>query len=253
MNFIGFTTLIERECYRFIRLFNQTVLPPFITTVMFILIFGYSLGSHIREIDGFTYIIYIIPGLVQLGVITNAYANSSTSLYMARLERSIENMLVAPLHYFQIVTAYMLGALLRGMVVGLTIIIGSSFFIDLPIKHPGLVLLSLFLTSIFFGGLGIISALWAESWEKMATFTNFIITPFVYLGGTFYSVKLLPPFWHQVSLFNPIFYCIDLTRFGFLGASDAPLWFSLLSLTLAAAIVYGFCIYLFWKGYKLVR
>ncbi len=253
MNWIGFYTLIEREFYRFMRLFNQTVAPPMISTIMYILIFGYSLGSRISEIDGFRYIIYIVPGLVQMGVITNSYANSSTSLYMARLERSVENMLVAPLTSFQIVTAYMVGATLRGMVVGTAVILGARIFLKLPFNHVWLILVSLFLTSIFFGGLGIISAIWSESWEKMATFTNFVITPFVYLGGTFYSVQLLPPFWHHVSLFNPIFYCINLTRYGFLGVSDASVPFSLTLLFLSATTVYTICVVLFWKGYKLLK
>ncbi len=253
MNWTGFSTLVEREFYRFIRLFNQTVSPPLMTTVMYILIFGYSLGSRIKEINGFSYIVYIIPGLIQMGVVNNSYANTSTSLYMARLERSIENVLVAPLYRFQIVTAYILGGVLRGMVVGLTILGGAAVFVKLPIHSWTIILVSLFFTSVLFGGLGIISALWAESWEKMATFTNYVITPFIYLGGVFYSIHMLPPFWMKVSLLNPIFHCIDLTRFGFLGVSDSPIWVSLTLLITSAVIVYLVCVALFWKGYKLLR
>ena len=253
MNWIGFYTLIEREFYRFMRLSRQTILPPLITTVMFILIFGYSLGTRIKEISGFPYIIYILPGLIQMAVITNAYANSSTSLYMARLERSIENMLVAPLTHFQMVTAYMIGGLLRGMVVAGVITAVSAFFIDFPFHHWGLIFTSIFFTSILFSGFGIISALYAESWDKIAMFTNFVITPFVYLGGVFYSIKMLPPFWHKISLANPMFYCVDLVRYSFLGVSDAPVWIGLTVVVSAAVILYGVCIYLFWRGYKLVN
>lgn len=252
MNLIGFTTLTERECARFVRYFRQTVLPPLITTILFILIFGYSLGSRIKEISGFSYILFILPGLVQMGVITNAYANSSSSLYMARLERSIENLIVAPLHHFQVVTAYMIGAIMRGFVVGLTILVCSMFFLDFPFHNIFLMLLTLFLTSIIFGGMGIVSGLYAESWDKLAVFTNFVITPFVYLGGVFYSIKMLPPFWHKVSLFNPIYYCIDLYRYSLLGIADSPLWISVTVITMLAVISYGLCVYLFWKGYKLV-
>lgn len=253
MNWTGFFTLINREFYRFIRLANQTIAPPLITTILYILVFGYSLGSRIREIDGFSFIIYIIPGLVQLGVITNAYANTSSSLYMSRLERSIENLLVAPLHYFQIVTALMVGGILRGMVVGLTVILGAVVFVPLPFAHGTVILLAIFFTSIIFAGLGIISALVAESWEKMATFTNYVITPFVYLGGVFYSIHMLPPFWQKVSFFNPIFYCVDLSRYGFLGVSDVPAGIALTLLFSASVVVYAICIILFGKGYKLMK
>lgn len=250
---IGFLTLIEREFYRFMRLFNQTVLPPLITTVMYILIFGYSLGTRIQEIKGFSYIIFIVPGLVQLGVITNSYANSSTSLYMARLERSLENMLVAPLPYLQIVSSYLMGAILRGMVVGLSIFSMSKFLVGVPVFHPVLFFTSMALTSIIFGSLGIISAIWAESWERMATFTNFVITPFVYLGGTFYSVDLLPSFWRDVSFFNPIFYAIDLFRFACLGVSDVDPWKSMTLLSVAAVVLVTICVALFQRGAKIIR
>lgn len=251
MNWIGFYTLIDREFYRFMRLFRQTVAPPIVTTVLFILIFGYSLGSRIREISGFPYIIYILPGLIQMGVITNAYANTSTSLFMARMERSIENVLAAPLNNFQIVTSFMIGGLLRGVVVGGTIMLCSLPFVSFPFAHPIFIFIGLFATSILFGGLGIISALRAESWDHIATFTNFVITPFVYLGGVFYSVNMLPGFWPKISMFNPIFYCIDLLRYGFLGLADAPLFLSLSIVCGLAVLVYSFCVFLFWKGYKL--
>jgi len=249
----SFLTLVEREFYRFMRLFNQTVLPPLITTVMYILIFGYSLGSRIQEIHGFPYIIFIIPGLVQLGVITNSYANSSTSLYMARLERSIENMLVAPIPFLQIVLSFIIGALLRGMVVGLAIFCSARLFVPIPMTHPALFFLVLFLTSLIFGALGIISAIQAESWERMATFTNFVITPFVYLGGTFYSVDLLPEFWRKVSLVNPIFYAIDLFRYACLGVGDMPINISLALLSLSAIVLISICVLLFHRGYKIIK
>lgn len=253
MNYTGFLTLIEREFYRFMRLSRQTVFPPLITTVLFILIFGYSLGTRIREIHGFSYILFILPGLIQMGAINNAYANSSTSLFMARLEKSIENLLIAPLSYFQIVTAYMIGGVLRGLVVGGVIIVTSVFFVDFPV-HDWLILSAgLLFPSILFSGLGIISGLHAESWDKIATFTNFVITPFLYLGGVFYSIHMLPPFWEKVSYFNPAFYCVDLIRYGFLGVSDAPVTLSLTILVTSAVAVYAFCVYLFWKGYKLVK
>ena len=252
-NFIGFTTLIEREMYRFMRLFNQTVVPPLVTTVLYILIFGYSLGSRIHEIHGFSYIVYILPGLIQMSVINNAYANSSTSLFMSRLERSIENMLVAPLNYFYMVTSIMVGGLVRGIVVGLAVYLGSLPFVHYPMAHPMIIIFTLVLTSILFSGLGILSGLWAETWDKIAVITNFVITPFVYLGGVFYSIQMLPPFWQKVSHGNPIFYCIDLMRYGFLGVADTSPVMGLTTLAVLAFGVYGFCVYLFKKGFKIMR
>lgn len=249
----GYLALVEREVYRFIRLINQTVAPPLITTVMYILIFGYSLGAHIKEIHGTAYILYIIPGLLQMSVITNAYANTSTSLFMARLERSIENLLVAPLRPFQIVSSFLLGGLLRGLVVAGAIIGGALLFLDLPFEHPGIIILSILLTSFLFSGLGIISALFAETWEKISIFTNFVITPFVYLGGVFYSVTMLPEPWKTISMINPIFHCVDLVRYGFLGVSDAPVMQSLIIVTAMGLVIYALCIWLFWTGYKLVK
>jgi len=253
MNWIGFYTLIEREFARFIKYSRQTVAPPVITTVMFILIFGYSLGSRIREVSGFSYIVYILPGLIQMGVIMNAYANSSSSLYMARLERSIENLMVAPLHHFQIVSAFIIGGLLRGLVVAAVVTGVSALFVDFPFQSGFIIFVSLFFTSVLFSCLGLITGLYAESWESMATLTNFVITPFIYLGGVFYSINMLPPFWSKVSQFNPIFYSVDLTRYGFLGQSDAPVWFSLSLLISLSVIAFVACVIMFRRGYKLVN
>ncbi|EKD41694.1 MAG: hypothetical protein ACD_73C00575G0003 [uncultured bacterium] len=251
-NWMGLFTLISREGYRFIRLSRQTVIPPIITTIMFILIFGYSLGSQIKEISGFPYIVFILPGLVQMSVITNSYANSSTSLYMARLERSIENVLVAPLHYLYVVSSFMMGGILRGLVVGFTIISVAAFFVDFPPVNWLLVFYTLFMTSFLLAGLGVISALRAESWDQIATFTNFVLTPFVYLGGVFYSIKMLPDFWQKVSHFNPLFYCVDLLRYAFLGISDTSITTSLIIVTIIPLLIFLICVYLFRKGYKII-
>lgn len=251
---MGFFTLLERELYRFIRLARQTLFPPLITTVMFILIFGASLGDRIREIEGFAYIVFILPGLIQMGVVNNAFANTSTSLFVARMERSIENLLVAPLSYFQLVSAYILGGMFRGLIVGGVIMLTSHFLVDgIPYYHWGYILAGLIFPSLLFGALGLMAALWAESWDKIATFTNFIITPFVYLGGVFYSIKMLPDFWYRISLFNPVYHCVDLLRYGFLGVSDTPIWISLVVVTSFSLICFGICIYLFRVGYKLMR
>lgn len=248
-----FNTLVLRECYRFLRLSRQTIFPPLITTLLFILIFGYSLGSRIRQIEGFSYILYILPGLASMGTITNAYSNTSTSLFMARMDYSIENLVASPLSSFQLVASFVIGGLFRGVIVGMLPLLISIPMVGLTIQNWPLTLLVLMLTSVFFSCLGIISALWSEGWDNIATFTNFVITPFVYLGGVFYSIHMLPPFWRKISLANPIFYLVDALRHAVLGVSDLSWGVSLGLLSILTLLSFLFCVYLFRVGYKLVK
>jgi ABC-2 type transport system permease protein len=252
-NWNGFFTLVYRECYRFARLSGQTIAPPILTTLLFILIFGYSLGARIREIHGVAYILYILPGLAVMGVVNNAYANTSTSLFMARMDRSLENMLVCPLSPLQLVTSFILGGLIRGLVIGFITLAVSIPAVHLQVHHWGLTFLVFALTSILFASLGIISALVSEGWDQIASFTTFVITPFIYLGGVFFSIHMLPPFWQKVSLANPIFYLVDSTRYAVLERSDLPWQLSLTVLSVCALFSFALCIYLFKRGYKLVR
>lgn len=223
------------------------------STVLFILIFGFSLGSRIKEIEGFSYILFILPGLASMGTITNAYANTSTSLFMARMDYSIENLVAAPLSNLQLVSSFVLGGLFRGLLVGILPLLIAIPLVHLRVESWPLVILVLALTSVFFSCLGIISALWSEGWDNIATFTNFIITPFVYLGGVFYSIHMLPGFWQKISLANPIFYMVDALRHAVLGISDVTWSFSLGILAALAGGSFLFCVYLFRVGYKLVR
>ena len=252
-NSTGFKTLILREIYRFARLMGQTIAPPIVSTLLFILIFGFSLGSRIKQIEGFPYILFILPGLAAMGVITNSYANTSTSLFMARMDRSIENMVSSPLSPLQLVSALVIGGLMRGLIVGFLTLVIAMPIVGLKIEYWSLTFLVLSLTSIFFSCLGIISALWSEGWDQIAIFTNFVITPFIYLGGVFYSILMLPPFWQKISRFNPIFYLVDSLRFAVLGHSDVAWWFSLGFLGLCAAFSFAVCLILFKRGYKLVH
>jgi len=248
----SFLTLIEREFYRFGRLAGQTIAAPVIMTVLFIVIFGYSLGEQIEEISGFPYIIYILPGLAGMGVITNSYSNSSTSLFMARIDRSIENILVAPLSHLKIVSAFVIGGMIRGLFVGGITLIVAVLFTELAIQHFFSMLLFLLAISMIFSSLGIISALWAEDWDHLATFSNFIITPFVYLGGVFYSVKMLPGIWQKISYINPMFYLIDGFRWAILGHADISPWIAggtTIALALGTLLT---AVSLFRIGYKLI-
>lgn len=250
--FIPFFALAHREVYRFLRLSRQTIIPPVLSTLMFILIFGFSLGSSIRQIQGFDYIVFILPGLAQMGVINNAYQNSSTSLFMGRMEHSIENLLVAPLSYIEIVLAFLVGCVMRGLTVGAATLFMASFFVDFPFPHFGWLLISWTLTAALFGSMGIVFGLLAERWDHIALFGNFVLMPLIYLGGTFYSVKMLPPFWEKISYLNPVFYAIDTTRYAVLGVSEFG-WQRSFFFTLGLTLLFvGVSIQLFRRGYKLI-
>lgn len=249
----GFLTLVEREYYRFARLAGQTVAPPVIMTLLFVVIFGYSLGSRIEMISGFPYIIYILPGLAGMGAITNSYSNTSTSLFMARMDRSIENILVTPISHLKIVAAFVVGGVTRGLVVGGITLGVAGLLTHLSISHLGWAFVVIFLISLIFSSIGVISALWAEDWDQLASFSNFVITPFVYLGGVFFSVKMLPGAWGRAAYFNPMFYFIDAFRWSVLGQSDiAAPWISGGITALFAFGALSLAVYLFKIGYKLV-
>ncbi|MGH7566616.1 MAG: ABC transporter permease [Gemmatimonadota bacterium] len=248
---IGFWTLTRREVGRFLTLWRQTVFPPILSALLYILIFGEALGSRIRLIDGWPYTEYILPGLAMMGVLTSAYANSSSSLFVAKHEEYINDVLIAPLSYWEVVLAYTLGAMVRGLIVGILILGVGIVVIDLPILHPWTALAFLIVVSAFLSCAGLVMALWAESWDHVMLLLNFIITPLVFLGGVFYSIHMLPPFWRGVSMFNPIFYMINGLRYGVLGVADAsPGWSLVLSSALAAGL-FGWTVHLFRVGYKL--
>lgn len=249
----GFITLIRQEMFRFIRLIRQTIFPPIITTFLYILIFGFSLGSRIQEIHGFSYILYIIPGLAAMGVMVNAHTNTSVALYMSRFDQSIDNMLSAPLRSIELVTALIWGGVARGLLIGFITLTVSLLLLQHPPFNIGVVLFFFLTQSVFFGCWGIIGALRANSWDDLATTSNFIITPLVYLGGVFYSIDLLPPLWRTISTLNPLLYMVDGTRYGVLGVHDLPLWKSASFSIALALVMFGACVVLFQRGYKLVR
>ncbi|OGQ48286.1 MAG: hypothetical protein A3H42_05595 [Deltaproteobacteria bacterium RIFCSPLOWO2_02_FULL_46_8] len=249
----GYTTLVRLEFFRFWRLIRQTIFPPILTTFLYILIFGFSLGSRIQEMHGFSFILYIIPGLTAMGVMNNAFSNTSTSLYMAKFDQSLDNILASPVTPLAIVTALVTGGIIRGLLIGSITLLVSLPLLKQPLYSFWLTLFFLVLQSIFFGCWGIIGALRAKVWDNLATTQTFIITPLVYLGGVFYAIELLPPFWRKISLFNPLFYMVDGTRYGVLGIHETSLWCSAGLTMLFAFGFFGLCVFLFQKGYRLVR
>jgi ABC-2 type transport system permease protein len=246
-------TVLRRELYRFSRLTKQTVIPPLITTILFIIIFGYSLGSRISTISGFTYIQFILPGLASMGVMMNAYANTSTSLYAARFDRSIENWLTVPISPGQLVLALICGGVLRGTIIGVMTVLVAVLAIDLPVAHPIGALLWFVMCGTILASLGIISGLRAESWDTLATMSNFVLTPGIYLGGVFYSVTMLPEPWQSISYANPIFFGIDGIRFLLLGHSEVHIGISTAILLGTTLLGITICWYFLKTGYKLVK
>ena len=248
----GFVTLVHQEFFRFWRLIRQTVFPPILTTLLFILIFGFSLGGRIQAVHGFSYIVFIIPGLAAMGVMNNAFSNTSSSLYMARFDQSLDNILAAPLRPIEIVLALVIGGIARGLLIGAITLLVSLLMLKQPLFNFGVTLFFFVAQSIIFGCWGIIGALRAKTWDTLATTQTFIITPMVYLGGVFYSVKMLPGIWQKISLVNPMFYLIDGFRHAILGVSDMPLALSLSMTVGLVSLTLGIAVYLFRIGYKLV-
>lgn len=249
----GYRTLVRQEFFRFWRLVRQTIIPPILTTFLYILIFGFSLQGRIQDIHGVSYVLFIIPGLAAMGVMNNAFSNTSTSLYMAKFDQSLDNILVAPVTPLAMVTALVTGGILRGLLIGVITLLVSLVLLQQPLYSFGATLFFLVVQSVFFGCWGIIGALQAKTWDTLATTQTFIITPLVFLGGVFYGIELLPQPWRAISLCNPLFYMVDGTRFGVLGIHEVPLWYSAgLSFFLAAGL-FTLCVRLFQKGYRLVR
>ncbi len=250
MNLTGFWALTEREIKRFFRVWQQTIIPPIITSLLFLLIFGYALGSRIREVDGLPYISFILPGLVMMGILMSAYANTSSSVYISKFQGNIQEWLVAPLSYWQIIFGLTLAAVLRALLVGIGIIVVGLFFASLPFQNILVILYFAVFVSLLFSFAGIATGLWAGNFDQMSVFATFIITPLTYLGGVFYSIQMLPPFWNAIAQFNPIFYMVDGFRYGFLGINDVSLLHSMIIVLVLTLLFFLLCVQLLRKGYK---
>ncbi|HET6374305.1 MAG TPA: ABC transporter permease [Candidatus Polarisedimenticolia bacterium] len=248
---IGFLTLLRRETYRFIVLPNQTLVPPLISATLYIMIFGYAMGPRIGLVNGVAYSAYIFPGLVMMNVVNGAYANTTTSLFIARHELFIQDLLVSPLSYLEMVLAYTLGGAIRGILVG-TLTLGLGYaLLGVHVHRIWATLFFLAISALTYAAFGNIVGLWAEQWDHVAIYLNYVLTPMVFLGGVFYSIDALPAAWRTVSLFNPILYTVDGFRYGILGVADvSPARCGLLGLTLFAGL-FLVSVVLFRRGYHL--
>jgi len=245
-NLIAFYTLLRKEMLRFFRIWPQTILPPVITTALYFVIFGNLIGSQIGAIDGSSYMDYIVPGIILMGIISNSYANVVSSFYGAKFQHYVEEVLIAPIPYWVILLGYISGGIARGLTVGVVVAIVASFFTDIPIHSLPIMIAIAVLTAILFSLGGFINAVFAKSFDDISIIPTFVLTPLTYLGGIFYSIEMLPPFWRDVSLFNPILYMINAMRYGVLGVSD-------IDITIAFTITLGFIALLFTVALQLLK
>ena len=245
LNWIALKTLTTKEVVRFTRIWQQTILPPVITTTLYFIIFGNLIGPRIGKMGGFDYMDFIVPGLILMAVITNSYANVASSFFSAKFQNSIEELLVSPTANITILIGYIAGGVMRGIMVGMVVTLVSLFFSELQIYNLAVLVSIIILTSTLFALGGFTNALFAKKFDDISIVPTFILTPFTYLGGVFYSIKLLPDVWQTISHLNPVLYMVNAFRYGFLGVSDISLWTSY-------TIIIGFIIVLFLINLRLI-
>lgn len=244
----AFKSLISKEINRFTRIWVQTIIPPAITMTLYFIIFGNLIGSRIGQMGGFSYMEYIVPGLIMMSVITNSYSNVASSFFSAKFQKNIEELLVAPVPNYIIIAGFVGGGVVRGLLVGCMVTMVSLFFVDLNIAHWWVIIITVIMTSIVFSLGGLINAVYANTFDDISIIPTFILTPLTYLGGVFYSISLLPEFWQSVSKLNPIVYMVNAFRYGFLGVSDVNIATSFAVLALFIVSLYGLAWYLITKG-----
>ena len=239
MNWVGFNTLILREVGRFFSVYRQTVLPGLITSALYIAIFGFTLEQRISEIQGVPYTLFILPGLIMMNTLTNATSNTSSSMLQMKLLQQLPDLLTAPLSGFEISIAYIIGGAVRGMVNGVLVLLLGIVLIGMPVKDPLGTIIFIFLVSWAFSSMGLLLGQLAESWDQLAMMQNFFLTPLSFLGGIFYSIKMLPEWAQTLSFINPIYYMINGIRYTILGVSDSPVS---ISYTMAIILTISFTI-----------
>ena len=249
LSLVTYATLARKEITRFLRIWQQTFFPPIITTSLYFVIFGNLIGKRIGEMDGFSYIDFIVPGLILMSIITNSYANVASSFFGAKFQNFIEEIMVSPMSHRTMLLGYVTGGVTRGLLVGILVSLVSLVFTKTSL-HNGYVVISIaILTSILFSLAGLLNGLFAKSFDDVSIIPTFVLTPLTYLGGIFYSINLLPEFWQKFSLINPILYMINAFRYGFLGISDINLKLSFAIIILFIIILAGWANYLLKNGY----
>lgn len=250
-SFIGMWTLLKKELLRFWRVAFQTIAAPVITALLYLMIFSHVLASHVRVYESVEYTAFLIPGLMMMSILQNAFANSSSSLIQSKVMGSIVFILLTPLTHLQFFIAFLIAAIVRGLVVGFCIYLVAIWFVDIPLSNPWWIMAFALLGSALLGTLGIIAGIWAEKFDQMAAFQNFVIMPLSFLSGVFYSIHSLPAFWQKVSHLNPFFYMIDGFRYGFFGQGDISPWLSLAIVMVAFVLLAWLTLKMLKSGYKL--
>ncbi len=245
---VGYSTIVRKEITRILRIWGQTIVPPIITMSLYFIIFGEVIGRRIGEISGFTFMQYIVPGLVIMSVITNSYGNMVSSFFGAKFGKHIEELLISPLPNWIILLGYVTGAVVRGLMVGAMVLVVSLLFTRIHVQHPLVMLSIISLTAIVFSLAGMINAIYAQKFDDIAIIPTFVLTPLSYLGGVFYSIALLPEFWQKVSAYNPILYMVNGFRYGMLGVSDVGLPHTYVVIVTAGVILFTWCMVLLRRG-----
>jgi ABC-2 type transport system permease protein len=247
----GWQTLLYKEILRFWKVAFQTIAGPVLTAMLYLLIFGHALEDHVKVYDQVSYTAFLVPGLAMMSLLQNAFANSSSSLIMSKVMGNLVFILLTPLSYWHWFMAYVGAAVVRGLVVGAGVFVIAAFFTHISFAQPLFIFLFAVMGAAMMGTLGLIAGLWAEKFDQLAAFQNFVIMPMTFLSGVFYSIHSLPPFWQIVSHCNPFFYMIDGLRYGFFGDSDVSPWLSLSVVGSSMLLTFGIALYLLRTGYKI--
>ncbi|MGB0866616.1 MAG: ABC transporter permease [Granulosicoccaceae bacterium] len=250
-NWIAFRTIVVREIMRFVRIWVQTLTPPVINAVLYFIIFGSLIGSRIGEMGGRSYMEYIVPGVVMMGVIVNSYSNVVSSFFSAKYQHFIEELLVSPVRNSTILLGYVAGGVCRGLMVGALVLCVSLVFTELQVTYWFATLVFTVLTAMLFASLGLINAIYARNFDDISIIPNFVLTPLTYFGGVFYSISLLPPLWQTLSQFNPIFYIINGFRHGVLGTADVGMAQAFVVVGVLVVLAMGTALHLLNRGTRL--
>ena len=248
---VAFQTILIKEVRRFTRIWLQTLLPPAITISLYYIIFGALIGPRIGEMSGFSYMEFVVPGLIMMSVITNSYSNVVSSFFSTKYQRSVEEMLVSPVPNYIILLGFCIGGVARGLSVGVIVTLLSLFFTDLQVSNPGVTVGIVLCTSIMFSLAGFINAVFARNFDDISIIPTFVLTPLTYLGGVFYSISLLPEFWQNVSMANPVLYMVNAFRYGLLGVSDIDVTWAFIMVILFSVALFVFALRQLEKGSRL--
>lgn len=243
--------LCKRETLRVSKLWTQTVLAPVVSSILFILVFGLSLGGRIKQVGGVDYEVFIVPGLITMGMVQAAYSNNASTIFQARFDRYVNDVLSAPMRPWQMSFGFTVGGIVRALAIGVSLLVLAFLLVDVPVRHPFELALAMALGLVLFASLGLVVGIYAETFDHTSFIQNIVILPLTFVGGVFYSIDILPSPWHELSHFNPIFYLVNAVRYGFLGESDVSIWLSLAVTAALAVPAYAWAQHLFTTGKRL--